>query len=426
MTVYSAIRIRRETGALSKFSRRFSFGLRITHHALRIAHHASRITHYAFLLALFLTLSSPAAPASQAEPPLLIGLLLPPEEATAASLRQGAQLGLDHANELPGPKANLIVRGRPGQWGDDGVEAARMVLDDGASALIAPRGGAASHLSLQVAGRTAIPVVSLCGDSSVTGAGIPWMVRIAARTTEEARAIFAATPAPPTLPSPALSPREGRRLSAPLRPMRWTALVPPARPGREATRDLAEAARLAGCLLLQPIEVTTNLADTATLANHALACRPEGILLWLDPLPAGRFARALRAAGYHGKLAGPGSLQSGDFLKNAGDASEGFLVPAIVLDEASRAAFVRFISAYRAHYQSESDPSAALAYDATRLLVSVLRKAGSETPRRAFPLVETPPGATGVLSFDKEGNRKVNLNLLVWQNGKFTISTSTR
>ena len=69
---------------------------------------------------------------------LLIGLLLPPEESSGLSLSQGAQFAVHHCNEQPGAKASLVIRGRPGQWGDDGVEAARMVLDDGARGLIAP------------------------------------------------------------------------------------------------------------------------------------------------------------------------------------------------------------------------------------------------------------------------------------------------
>ena len=65
-----------------------------------------------------------------------------------------------------------------------------MVLDDEACGLIAPPSGAASHLSLQVAGRTAVPVISLCPDASVTKAGIPWMIRIVPETREEARLLF--------------------------------------------------------------------------------------------------------------------------------------------------------------------------------------------------------------------------------------------
>ena len=60
-----------------------------------------------------------------------IGLLLPPEEAEAASLRAGVLLAVEHANLTPTSSVSLVVRGRTGQWGADAVEAARMVLDDG-------------------------------------------------------------------------------------------------------------------------------------------------------------------------------------------------------------------------------------------------------------------------------------------------------
>jgi len=65
---------------------------------------------------------------------LVIGLLVPPEEPGAASLRDGATLGVELANQSPGPSIRLIIRGRTGQWGADGVEAARMATDDGALA----------------------------------------------------------------------------------------------------------------------------------------------------------------------------------------------------------------------------------------------------------------------------------------------------
>jgi branched-chain amino acid transport system substrate-binding protein len=374
--------------------------------------------------ALLLACAGPGAAQEPEGSPLLIGLLLPPEEPASASLRQGAQLAIEHANHLPGPKAGLIVRGRAGQWGDDGVEAARMVLDDGARGLIAPSGGAASHLSLQVAGRTAIPVVSLCGDSSVTGAGIPWMVRLAPRTIDQARAILAVAPLP-GLPPP--GPSATREAPPPSRrhATRWAAVVPGARAGREATRDLEAAARATGCVLQKPVEVTTNLTAAGTLVRQVLTNQPDGVLLWLDPAPAGRLASLLRAAGFAGRLAGPDQLQSDEFLQAAGPAAEGVVLPTVVRDESSRAVLARFGADYRNRYQSGPDISAALAYDAALLLTHILRKSGTETPHRAFPLVETLPGASGSLAFDREGNRKVTLNLLVCHNGKFTILPAT-
>src|SRR5690242_1137323 len=105
---------------------------------------------------------------------LVIGLLLPEDEPLSLSVRQGVLLGVERFQANRGTVARLVVRGAVGQWGTDGVEAARMVTDDGAQALIAPPAGAASHLALQIAGRTAVPVISLCGDSSVTQTGVPW------------------------------------------------------------------------------------------------------------------------------------------------------------------------------------------------------------------------------------------------------------
>jgi ABC-type branched-subunit amino acid transport system substrate-binding protein len=363
--------------------------------------------------------------------PLLIGLLLPPEEPAAASLREGAQLAIAHCNEQPGSKASLVIRGRPGQWGDDGAEAARMVLDDGARALIAPPGGAPSHLSLQVAGRTAIPVVSLCSDSSVTGAGIPWMVRLVPGTSNQAHLLLVGLARPKaaamavskagaheSLCACASSPSERR--NAP----RWVVFVPDGRAGREACRDLAEAAGPAWAVLGPVIEVATNVSQWGPLANQAVQVAPDGILLWLDCAPAGHLAAALRSAGFRGTLAGPLHLQSPAFLKAAGPAAEGFHIPGPSRDAASELVLSRFVQAYRDRYAMEPDFSATLAYDAALLLVQILRETGPETPHRAFPLTNVFPGASGTLCFDRSGNRMAQLNLLVCRGGSFTLDSS--
>ena len=115
-----------------------------------------------------------------------IGVLLPPEEPQALSVREGILLAEAQVNKTGGTNARVIIRGRTGQWGADGVEAARMVTDDGVDGLIAPPDGAASHLTLQVSGRTAVPVMCLCPDSSVGRTGVPWMLRVVPRTEDEA------------------------------------------------------------------------------------------------------------------------------------------------------------------------------------------------------------------------------------------------
>src|SRR5512140_995317 len=156
---------------------------------------------------------------------LVVGLLLPPDEPEAASIRKGVLAAVAEANAAGGPEVVLKIRGRNGPWGSDAAEAARLVEEDGASVLIAPPDGAATHLVLQVSGRTGVPVLTLCPDSSVTRTAVPWVARVVPSATDEARAVFART-----------------------RAARWLAIVPSARAGRETAHDLATAAKPHGLL----------------------------------------------------------------------------------------------------------------------------------------------------------------------------------
>jgi branched-chain amino acid transport system substrate-binding protein len=328
-------------------------------------------------------------------------LLLPPEEAEAASLRAGVLLAVEQANQAPTSSVTLVVRGRIGQWGADAVEAARMVLDDGAQGLIAPPNGAATHLALQVAGRTAIPVISLCADSSVSRTGVPWMVRIAPTTIEEARFVLAGS--------------IGDQSEAP----QWVALVPDGRAGREISHDLNQAASAAQRNLTRVCEVSSPLTNFESITAQVLREQPKGVLVWLDPVPAGKLTKSLREAGFAGKLAGPSRCNSPAFLAASAQASEGFLLPAIVLDKPGEARLLSFQTAFRRRYGIEADLTAAEAYDAAKLLVHILEKNDPQALPRAFPLTFSLPGVSGDLSFDAEGNRKIALRLLVARQGRF-------
>ena len=81
---------------------------------------------------------------------------------------------------------------KDGQWGTAGNDAVILVSERHVDAIIAPSDGATSHLILQVSGRTRVPVASICSDSSITDAGVPWVVRVVPRTDQEAEALFVA------------------------------------------------------------------------------------------------------------------------------------------------------------------------------------------------------------------------------------------
>ena len=233
---------------------------------------------------------------------LVIGLLVPPEEPAAASLRDGAKLGVELANQSPGPRVRLVIRGRTGQWGADGVEAARMATDDGALGLIAPPDGAATHLVLQVSGRTAVPVITLSADSSVSQTGVPWMARIVPRTVEEAKTLFAGIHA-----------------------SHWVAVIPDGRAGREAARDLNEAATNSNCSIEKTIEVKSSFTNTTRLvqtnpeesSGRHFALAGSGLGRDAGESAAGR--RICRHAGRTGPAALGGFCENGGRRQRGGD-----------------------------------------------------------------------------------------------------------
>ena len=330
-----------------------------------------------------------------------IGLLLPPDEPQGASVREGVLLARDHANAAGTNHVEIIIRGRSGQWGADGVEAARMVTDDEVDGLIAPPDGAATHLTLQVSGRTAVPVVSLCADSSTGRTGVPWTLRVVPRTEDEARALF-----------------EGLQGGVLEKTNRWTAIVPDGRAGREISKDLNRAAHASRVSLGKIVEINTALTNSNGIRVKSMETSQEAILVWLPPLAAARIARELRTGGYKGLLAGSSRLRSQEFIAAAGDAFEGFIIPAIDV-ETNQARQAAFSFSFRESWHHESDEIAAASYDAAMLLSYLLRQPEFQTPPHRLASGFSWPGVSGDLRFDEEGNRKARLVLLQGHNQKF-------
>ena len=88
--------------------------------------------------------------------PLTLGLVAPPGEPDATSLLRGVQLAVAEANETGDAPVGLEVRSENGQWGSVGNDAVTLVCERHVDAIITPSDGAASHLILQVAGRTRV------------------------------------------------------------------------------------------------------------------------------------------------------------------------------------------------------------------------------------------------------------------------------
>ena len=342
-----------------------------------------------------------ALAAGAAARPLTLGLVVPPSEWDATSLLRGVQLAVAEANEADGGPVGLEVRSEEGQWGTAGNDAVMLVCNRRVDAMLTPSDGAASHLILQVAGRTRVPVASVCPDSSVTDAGVIWAVCVVPRTDQAAEALLTAARQPDRAP------------------LHWWAVVPAGRPGRVVRRDLETAARLTATPLDRIVDGDDPKTDAAAVARLIVEAAPEGVLLWLPPARAGAMAAALRNVGYAGCLAGPSPLDSPAFVAAAGAAAAGVLVTGFRADTDLQKRAEPFETQFRRKYDAQPDFSAAAAYEAARVLIEILRRAEAGAGYRQFPLTVPVAGVTGVLHFDSSGNRTDPLQVLTCRDGRF-------
>ena len=84
--------------------------------------------------------------------------------------------------------------------------------------------------------------------------------------------------------------------------------MPDGRAGREVSRDLNRAASAAQRKLKRVCEVSSTLTNFESFAAQVLKDQPTGVLVWLDPVPAGKLARSLREAGFSREAGGTKSL----------------------------------------------------------------------------------------------------------------------
>jgi len=186
-----------------------------------------------------------------------------------------------------------------------------MVLDDGVRVLIAPPGGAPTHLALQVAGRTRTPVLLLGSEGSSTSSGVPWVLRVVPSAVAELRALLVEEPGRTRVlvPEGRMARELGRDLGR-VRAVPGTAGVGKA----EGERGVSVEGPVEGELVPVPLE-PAGTADgerpgpvrpTPERVARLMADGPAAVLVWMEPEAAAAWVRALRGGGIPGASGGAG------------------------------------------------------------------------------------------------------------------------
>jgi ABC-type branched-subunit amino acid transport system substrate-binding protein len=151
--------------------------------------------------------------------------------------------------------------------------------------------------------------------------------------------------------------------------------------------------------------VPPGAVDFASQLQAAVEAHPAVVLIVAGAEDSARLTRALRDQLGRVHIFGSPSMGRRRFLELAGPAAEGVRFPVLFVPEATDTNAARFIARFTTERQHPPDYTAALAYDATRLLIEAVRRAGPNRARIREALAQPSPwpGVAGPIQFDGTG-----------------------
>jgi len=313
---------------------------------------------------------------------------------------RGASLALEEANTEGGWNGlpfRLVAGWSDSPWTGGATQVARLVFQEKVWAIAGSIDGAATHVAEQLAAKVGLVVLSPGStDNTANMANVPWMFSLPPSDAAEAPALVAALAAVGGPFAVVSSTDHDARAT-------WT----------EFQRELARR----GLAPIEHVEFRAEDPRPEAVAEAAVAARPRAVLVIAGARGAGRLVRALRAAGHVGPVFGGATLGRDGFREEAGDAADGAVFP--LLAEPSPG-WDAFAARFHRRFGQEPDYAAGHAYDAIRILVAAVRKAGPNRPRilDAVRALSPFPGVTGTIEFDALGQNRRAVGLGTIRGGR--------
>lgn len=162
--------------------------------------------------------------------------------------------------------------------------------------------------------------------------------------------------------------------------------------------------------------------DYSATAQKIVNSGADGLIYAGYYQDAGPFAKKVKEAGFKGVMMSDDGLKDAQFVKLAGDSSEGWYMTCPCTDPTANAKTKKFATDYKKEFDQDPGTYSAESYDVTNMIVEQLKKLGKDTGReklRDALAKATYQGLTKEFSFDGQGNlKKQTVFLYQVKNGK--------
>ncbi len=341
-----------------------------------------------------------------ASTPIGVGLIVPLTSgvpAAARSVVEGAELAAEEVNAAGGVQSRRLTLATVDDHGvpEDAVRLFEQLAGQGVVGVVGPVTDAPTIAASAAAERLKVVLISP-GATAVLPYGGHFVFRTALPAKTQAQAL-------------------ARYLTGDLRIQRIAIIHDSNEYGTSVAMAFAQAATARGATITSQRLYRDGDKDFTRHVKGTLEERAQLIFLAGYPDEGALVLRQFRSAGSTLTLAGSDALYSTDIPAWAGEAAEGLYVPAGFVPDTRLPVVRTFVTKYRTKYGREPSQYAAQAYDAVRLLVAVLRRAGDQRAkiRDGIAGLNRFPGVTGDLSFDRWGDPVRDVTIARLKGGTF-------
>lgn len=330
-----------------------------------------------------------------------IGVMGPERTPEGEQLRCGVEIALEEANEKGGYRGipyEMIFRPDDGPWGTASKQVVRLVYEDKVWTIIGGLDGHHTHLAELVVAKAWVPVVTPSAvDFTVDYANVPWVFRCMPDDRRQAELLL-----------------EFARKRGYKRVVVLTEIGREAHAGFSRLREVSWRKRYPLTLHLQYPPY-----DPEIILTRLEGISADAIIIWGKGSPAIRLLRALRKRGVTVPVLGPSTLATPEMAREAPYVGE--LIVAAPCDlSRDDPEFLGFRRKFEKRTGKPPSPISLFAYDAARLVIRAIERAGLNRARIRDELASSSfIGLTGRISFDSLGGNRAEPILMSLSKGRW-------
>lgn len=178
--------------------------------------------------------------------------------------------------------------------------------------------------------------------------------------------------------------------------------------GQGLADAFARTAQAAGAKIVAREHTTDKDTDFKAILTNIKGHNPDLIMFGgIDP-QGGPMVKQMAELGIKAKFMGGDGMQTPNFIKLAGPASEGVMASMPGLPKEKMPGGAEFLKKYKAKFNQDVELFAPMGYDAVMVFIDSMKRAGSTDPAKFLPEIGKTnyQGVIGPIAFDEKGDLK--------------------